>query len=53
MKGRSNMIQNLIIGGSDAGISAALRVKEIDPKAEITVMAADSYPNFRASAKNT
>lgn len=36
----------LIIGGSDAGISAALRIKEIDPKAPVTVMAADAYPNF-------
>jgi len=36
----------LIIGGSDAGISAALRIKEIDPKAAVTVMASDAYPNF-------
>lgn len=36
----------LIIGGSDAGISAALRSKEIDPLIEVTVIAADSYPNF-------
>ncbi len=35
-----------IIGASDAGISAALRIREIDPKAEVTVMAADAYPNF-------
>lgn len=46
MKEKSTMIQYLIIGGSDAGISAALQVKEIDPKAEVTVMVADSYPNF-------
>lgn len=36
----------LVIGGSDAGISAALRIKEIDPKAPVTVMATDAYPNF-------
>ena len=36
----------LIIGASDAGISAALRIKEIDPEAVVTVMAADAYPNF-------
>jgi thioredoxin 1 len=36
----------LIIGGSDAGISASLRIKEIDPKANVTVMATDAYPNF-------
>jgi NADPH-dependent 2,4-dienoyl-CoA reductase/sulfur reductase-like enzyme len=40
------MIPYLIIGGSDAGISAALRIKEIDPEAGVVVMAADSYPNF-------
>lgn len=36
----------LIIGGSDAGISAALRTKEFDPQAEVTVVVADQYPNF-------
>jgi NADPH-dependent 2,4-dienoyl-CoA reductase/sulfur reductase-like enzyme len=34
------------IGGSDAGISAALRARELDPAAEITVVVADAYPNF-------
>ena len=34
------------VGGSDAGISAALRAREIDPGAEVTVVAADAYPNF-------
>ena len=34
------------IGGSDAGISAALRVREIDPTSEVTVVVADAYPNF-------
>lgn len=36
----------LIIGGSDAGISAALRAKEIDRDAEVTVVVADSFPNY-------
>jgi NADPH-dependent 2,4-dienoyl-CoA reductase/sulfur reductase-like enzyme len=36
----------LIIGGSDAGISAALRAREIDPSVEPTLVVADSYPNF-------
>ncbi len=36
----------LIIGGSDAGISAALRAHEVDPTAEIKVLLADSYPNY-------
>ena len=36
----------VIIGGSDAGMSAALRAKEIDAEIEVTVLAADRYPNF-------
>jgi NADPH-dependent 2,4-dienoyl-CoA reductase/sulfur reductase-like enzyme len=36
----------VMIGGSDAGISAALRARELDPGAEITVVLADAYPNF-------
>ena len=34
------------VGGSDAGISAALRARELDPSAEVTVVVADAYPNF-------
>jgi NADPH-dependent 2,4-dienoyl-CoA reductase/sulfur reductase-like enzyme len=34
------------IGGSDAGISGALRARELDPAAEVTVVVADAYPNF-------
>lgn len=34
------------VGGSDAGISAALRARELDPSAEMTVVVADTYPNF-------
>lgn len=34
------------IGGSDAGISAALRARELDPSVEVTVVVADAYPNF-------
>lgn len=36
----------LAIGGSDAGISAALRARELDPSCEVTVVVSDSYPNF-------
>ena len=36
----------VMIGGSDAGISAALRARELDPTAEVTVVVADAYPNF-------
>ncbi len=35
-----------IIGGSDAGISAALRARELAPDWEVTVAVADAYPNF-------
>ena len=34
------------IGGSDAGISAALRARELDPASDVTVVVADAYPNF-------
>jgi len=36
----------LIIGGSDAGISAALRIKELNSRADVSVVLADSYPGF-------
>jgi len=36
----------VMIGGSDAGISAALRARELDPAAEVTVILEDAYPNF-------
>lgn len=36
----------LTIGASDAGISAALRIRELDAEAQVTVMAKDAYPNF-------
>jgi NADPH-dependent 2,4-dienoyl-CoA reductase/sulfur reductase-like enzyme len=39
-------MQILIIGGSDAGISAALRTKEVDPQSRVTVLLRDDYPNF-------
>ena len=34
------------VGGSDAGISAALRAHEVEPEADVTVIAADAFPNF-------
>ena len=36
----------VMIGGSDAGISAALRARELDPGAEVSVVVADAFPNF-------
>ncbi len=34
------------IGGSDAGISAALRARELDPSVRVTVIVEDEFPNF-------
>jgi NADPH-dependent 2,4-dienoyl-CoA reductase/sulfur reductase-like enzyme len=36
----------IAIGGSDAGISAALRARELDLSTEVTVVVADAFPNF-------
>jgi NADPH-dependent 2,4-dienoyl-CoA reductase/sulfur reductase-like enzyme len=36
----------MIVGGSDAGIAAALRARELDPNVEVTVLVADGYPNY-------
>lgn len=36
----------LIIGGSDAGISAALRAKELDSSVDIDLVLADDFPNY-------
>ena len=36
----------VIVGGSDAGISAGLRARELDPALRPTLVLADAYPNF-------
>ncbi len=36
----------LVIGGSDAGISASLRARELSSDTEVTMILADRYPNF-------
>ncbi|HEX6754667.1 MAG TPA: FAD-dependent oxidoreductase [Mycobacteriales bacterium] len=36
----------VVVGGSDAGISAALRARELAPETEVSVVVADRYPNF-------
>jgi len=36
----------LVIGGSDAGIGAALRARELAPDSAVTVVVADAYPNY-------
>jgi NADPH-dependent 2,4-dienoyl-CoA reductase/sulfur reductase-like enzyme len=40
------MSRLLVIGGSDAGVTAALRAREVDPSLEVTMILADQYPNF-------
>ncbi|MHB0875777.1 MAG: FAD-dependent oxidoreductase [Anaerolineae bacterium] len=40
------MAHLVIVGGSDAGTSAALRAREVDPGLEVTMLLADRYPNF-------
>ncbi len=36
----------VIVGGSDAGISAGLRAREMDAGTEVTIMVADRFPNY-------
>lgn len=36
----------VIIGGSDAGITAGLRARQLDPTTEVHLVVADDYPNF-------
>jgi NADPH-dependent 2,4-dienoyl-CoA reductase/sulfur reductase-like enzyme len=36
----------VIVGGSDAGTEAALRARELDPSAEITMFVADEFVNY-------
>ena len=36
----------VVVGGSDAGISAALRAREVAPDTDVTVVVADRFPNF-------
>lgn len=39
-------MKHVIIGGSDAGISAALRIKELAPNHSVQILLADQYPNY-------
>jgi NADPH-dependent 2,4-dienoyl-CoA reductase/sulfur reductase-like enzyme len=36
----------VIVGGSDAGISAGLRAKELEPDLHVTLVVADAFANF-------
>jgi NADPH-dependent 2,4-dienoyl-CoA reductase/sulfur reductase-like enzyme len=36
----------LIVGGSDAGASAAMRAREIDPGSQVDVLVADRWPHY-------
>jgi len=39
-------VRLLIIGGSDAGISAGLAARKYDPTTDVTLLVADAYPNY-------
>lgn len=36
----------VIVGGSDVGITAGLRIRELDKEANVTVISNNNYPNF-------
>jgi len=36
----------VIVGGSDAGISAALRAKELESSTQVTLLVEDAFPNY-------
>ena len=36
----------VVVGGSDAGISAGLRARELTPATEVALLLADRHPNF-------
>lgn len=40
------MSRILVVGGSDAGVMAALRARELDADAEVAMVLADRFPNF-------
>src|SRR5690348_2514449 len=40
------MLRVVIVGGSDAGISAALGAREVDRTAEVVVVVGDAFPNY-------
>lgn len=40
------MMRIVVIGGSDAGISAGLRAREVDPAADVSLLVKDEFPNF-------
>lgn len=40
------MTRLLVIEGSDAGISTALRAREVDTSADVTVIVADGFANY-------
>jgi NADPH-dependent 2,4-dienoyl-CoA reductase/sulfur reductase-like enzyme len=39
-------VRLVIVGGSDAGISAGLRAKELDSSTEVVLLLADRFPNY-------
>lgn len=46
MQGLGGSMDLVVVGGSDAGISAGLRARELDTGCDVTLIVADAYPNF-------
>jgi NADPH-dependent 2,4-dienoyl-CoA reductase/sulfur reductase-like enzyme len=40
------MTRLVVVGGSDAGISAGLWARQVDPTAEPLLIVGDAFPNF-------
>lgn len=40
------MTHLLVGGGSDAGVSACLRARELDPSLDVSMLVADDFPNY-------
>jgi NADPH-dependent 2,4-dienoyl-CoA reductase/sulfur reductase-like enzyme len=45
-RGNFKVERLVIIGGSDAGISAALRAREVEPAMDVTVVVGSGFPNY-------
>ncbi len=45
-RGETSVTRLLVVGGSDAGVSACLRARELDPSVEVSMLVADDFPNY-------
>jgi hypothetical protein len=42
----TDALQLVVVGVNDAGISAGLRARELDPSVAVTLVVGDALPNF-------